>query len=297
MKTKIFQYLLIFVALTFVNTKSFSQETDLKNYKIRFGISTTKQADNSRILEVSYIAAHKKDRKDRVPIFDANINFYNVTADEEILLGTAKTDQEGTAQLIVPSNHSYVLDENGYINFKAAFDGTDGLDYEEADIAVKDVFLELILKEVDSVRTVFFNAYTLDSLQTKIPLEETEIIFSVGGMISKMPIKQDYTVDGSFEFEFPENISGDKNGNIEVFASIIDNDDYGNVIQKKNIKWGINKSITTETNKLWSDVAPIWMYIVLSLLLIGVWANYVYTIKNLFNIKKEGKELELKPED
>ena len=297
MKTKIFQYLLIFVALTFVNTKSFSQETDLKNYKIRFGLSTTKQADNSRILEVSYIAAHKKDRKDRVPVFDANINFYNVTADEEILLGTAKTDQEGNAQLIVPSNHKYTIDENGYINFKAAFDGTDGLDYEEADIAVKDVFLELILKEVDSVRTVFFNAYTLDSLQTKIPLEETEIIFSVGGMISKMPIKTDYTVDGSFEFEFPENISGDKNGNIEVFASIIDNDDYGNVIQKQNIKWGINKNIVTESNKLWSDVAPIWMYIVLSLLLIGVWANYVYTIKNLFNIKKEGKELELKTED
>jgi hypothetical protein len=297
MKTKIFQYLLIFVALTFVNTKSFSQETNLKNYKIRFGLSTTKQADNSRILEVSYIAAHKKDRKDRVPVFDANINFYNVTADEEILLGTAKTDQEGNAQLIVPSNHKYTIDENGYINFKAAFDGTDGLDYEEADLAVKDVFLELILKEVDSVKTVFFNAYTLDSLQTKIPLDETEIIFSVGGMISKMPIKQDYTVDGSFEFEFPENISGDKNGHVDVFASIIDNDEYGNVIQKKNINWGINKNITIETNKLWSDVAPIWMYVVLSILLIGVWANYVYTIKNLFNIKKEGKELELKPED
>ena len=297
MKTKIFQYLLIFVALTFVNTKSFSQETNLKNYKIRFGLSTTKQADNSRILEVSYIAANKKDRKDRVPVFDANINFYNVTADEELLLGTAKTDQDGTAQLIVPNNHLYAIDENGYMNFKAAFDGTEGLDYEEADLAVKDVFLELILKEVDSVKTVFLNAYTLDSLQTKIPLEETEIIFSVGGMISKMPIKQDYTADGSFEFVFPENISGDKNGNVDVFASIIDNDDYGNVIQKKNINWGINKNITIETNKLWSDVAPIWMYIVLSILLIGVWANYVYTIKNLFNIKKEGKELELKPED
>lgn len=297
MKTKIFPYLLIFIALTFVNTKSFSQETNLKNYKIRFGISTTKQADNSRILEVSYIAAHKKDRKDRVPVFDANINFYNVTADEEILLGTAKTDQEGNAQLIVPSNHLYVTNTDGYINFKAAFDGTDGLDYEEADLAVKDVFLELILKEVDSVKTVFFNAYTLDSLQTKIPLDETEIIFSVGGMISKMPVKQDYTVDGSFEFEFPENISGDKNGHVDVFASIIDNDEYGNVIQKKNINWGINKNITIETNKLWSDVAPIWMYVVLSILLIGVWTNYVYTIKNLFNIKKEGKELELKPED
>ncbi|MCF8273748.1 MAG: hypothetical protein K9I95_07950 [Flavobacteriaceae bacterium] len=297
MKTKIFQYLFIFTALAFVNPNSFAQETNLKNYKIRFGLSTTKQADNSRILEASYVAANKKDRKDRVPIYDANINFYNVFADEEVLLGTAKTDQEGIAQLIVPANQSYTTNEEGYINFKAVFDGTDGLDYEEAEVAVKDVFLELNLEDIDSVKTVILNAYTLDSLQTKIPLEETEIIFSVGGMLSKMPIKQDNISEGRFEFEFPEHISGDKNGNIDVFASIIDNDEYGNVIQKKNIAWGINKNIITESNQLWSDVAPIWMYVVLSILLIGVWANYAYSIKNLFNIKKEGKELELKSEN
>lgn len=297
MKTKIFQYLLIFAALAFVNPRSFSQETNLKDYKIRFGLSTTKQADNSRILEASYVAANKKDRKDRVPIYDANINFYNVFEDAEVLLGTAKTDQEGMAQLIVPANHTYTTNEEGYISFKAVFDGTDGLDYEEAEVAVKDVFLELNLEDIDSVKTVILNAYTIDSLQTKIPLEETEIIFSVGGMLSKMPIKQDYISEGTFEFEFPQHISGDKNGNIDVFASIVDHDVYGNVQQKKNVPWGINKSIITESNKLWSDVAPIWMYVVLSILLIGVWANYAYSIKNLFNIKKEGKELELKSEN
>ena len=86
----------------------------------------------------------------------------------------------------------------------------------------------------------------------------------------------------------------DKNGNIDVIASILDNDEFGNVVQKKNINWGVNKKIEIESNKLWSSAAPIWMYIVLSILLIGVWANYVYSIINLMNIRKEGKELDLK---
>ena len=109
-----------------------------------------------------------------------------------------------------------------------------------------------------------------------------------------MPIQEGTMENGEFQFEFPKNISGDKNGNVDVIASIIDNDEFGNVIQKKNINWGIDKNIEIESNKLWSKVGPIWMYIVLSILLLGVWANYVYSIKNLFNIRKEGKELELK---
>jgi len=293
MKTKLFQYILVFTALgLFINPNCFAQKSVLKNYRVRFDLSTTKQADNSRLLEASFIAANKKDRKDRVPVYDADINFYNVTTDEDFLIGTAKTDKDGTAKFTVPADYKYVTDDEGYINLKAEFEGSQDLKSNEDEIAVKDIFLELNLEEIDSVKTVILNAFSLDSLQTKIPIDETEMVFSVGGMISKMPIKQEYVSDGTFEFEFPENISGDINGNVDVYVSILDNDEYGNVIQKKSINWGINKNITKETNQLWSEVAPLWMYIVLSILLIGVWANYGYTIKNLFSIKKEGKELE-----
>ena len=281
MKTRLFQYILVFTTFgLLMNPNGFAQKSVLKNYRVRFDLSTTKQADNSRLLEVSFIAANKKDRKDRVPVYDADINFYNVTADENLLLGTAKTDKDGTAKFTVPADYKYVTNEEGYINLKAEFEGSKDLKSNEDEIAVKDIFLELNLEEIDSVKTVILNAFSLDSLQTKIPIDETEMVFSVGGMISKMPIKQDYVSDGTFEFEFPENISGDINGNVDVYVSILDNDDYGNVIQKKSINWGINKNITKETNQLWSEVAPLWMYIVLSILLIGVWANYGYTVKN-----------------
>lgn len=295
MRTKIIEYVVITLTIVLLfNISSFAQEIDLNNYKVRFSLNTIKQPDNSRVLEVSFIATNKKDRKDRVPVFDADINFYNVSADEDLLLGTIKTDEEGTAKLTLTGNQTYVTDDDGYINLKAVFEGTDGLDYEDAELAIKDVFLELNLEEIDSVKTVVLNAYTLDSLKTKIPLEETDVKFAVGGFLSNLPMQEGTVEGGEFQFQFPENISGDKNGNVEVIASILDNDEFGNVIQKKNIAWGINKQITVEKNKLWSKAAPIWMYIVLSILLLGVWANYAFTIKNLFKINKEGKELDLK---
>ncbi|GGK22505.1 hypothetical protein GCM10007962_15870 [Yeosuana aromativorans] len=293
MRTKFIQYIVFPLVIGFLfNLSAYAQDTDLKNYRVRFGLTTVKQSDNSRVLEASFIATNKKDRKDRVPVYEADINFYNVTETEDILLGTTKTDKEGTAQLTVPANQAYVTDADGFINLKAVFDGTDGLDSEEAELAVKDVFLELNLKEIDSVKTVILNAYTLDSLNTKIPLEDTEISFTVGGFIKNLPIQKGTVEDGQLQFKFPENISGDKNGNIDVIASIVDSDEFGNVIQKKNINWGTNKIIEVESNKLWSRVAPIWMYIVLSILLLGVWANYAYSIVNLLKMKNEGKELE-----
>lgn len=295
MRTKIIEYVVITLTIVLLfNISSFAQEIDLNNYKVRFSLNTIKQPDNSRVLEVSFIATNKKDRKDRVPVFDADINFYNVSADEDLLLGTIKTDEEGTAKLTLTGNQTYVTDDDGYINLKAVFEGTDGLDYEDAELAIRDVFLELNLEEIDSVKTVVLNAYTLDSLKTKIPLEETDVKFAVGGFLSNLPMQEGTVEGGEIQFQFPENISGDKNGNVEVIASILDNDEFGNVIQKKNIAWGINKQITVEKNKLWSKAAPIWMYIVLSILLLGVWANYAFTIKNLIKINKEGKELDLK---
>ena len=65
-------------------------------------------------------------------------------------------------------------------------------------------------------------------------------------------------------------------------------------VLKKNVAWGtFHKLGTQPTYTLWSHYAPIWMYVVLTILLVGVWSNYIYSIINLFRIKKEGKNLEL----
>ena len=298
MKTSLFRYTVIMVLFgLFIATNAQSQEVDLSNYRIRFNCNTIKQPDNTRILEASFIAANKEDRKDRVPVYEAEIKFFNVWEDEEVLLGVSKTSKDGVAQITIPKDYDYLVDSEGKINFKAIFEGSDGLDGEEEEISVQDLNLELNLIEKDSVKTAVVKAYTLDSLGVKLPLEEADVFISVGGMLSKMNVNEGTIENGVYEFEMPTDIPGDINGDLVVYTSIEDHDEFGNVIQKKIVNWGVfNKQIKVENNTLWSEAAPIWMYAVLTILLVGVWANYVYTIINLFKIRKEGTELAIKTE-
>lgn len=292
MKSIKYKYTLIasFIIAFLFNFSGFAQELDASNYKMRLSLSTVKQDDNSRMLEVSFIGQNKEDRKDKLPVFDAVIKFYN----EDNLLGEAKTSNEGIAQFTVPEGQKYITDVDGYINFLAKFEGSDGLDEDEDDIQIKDLFLELNLKEIDSVKTVLVKAFTIDSLGVETPLEGVTVIVSVGGMFSKMKLEEVIIEDGEFEFEFPTDIPGDVNGDIMVYSTINESDDFGTVIQKKSVDWGVfENNIVKKHNQLWSEAAPIWMYIVLTILLIGVWASYLYTIIFLFKINKEGKLIEL----
>ena len=295
MKTTFYRYsIIVFLIGLFISTISIAQENDASNYRMLFNVNTVKQYDNTRLLEASFIGRNKKDRKDKLPIYDAEIKFFNTFNDEEILLGTSKTSKEGIAHITLPENQQYLTDNEGYIILKAVFEGSDGMDEEEDEIIVKNLQLELNLSEVDSVKMVMVSAFVIDSLGNKLPVEEADIIISVESMLSNMNIEEGTIEDGEFEYEFPTDLPGDVNGDLTVNVLIEDHDEFGNVIQKGTVKWGVfQKDIIKEKNTLWSDYAPAWMYIVLSILLGGVWINYIYSIINLIRIRNEGKELEL----
>ncbi|WP_372745434.1 hypothetical protein [Lutibacter sp.] len=283
-----------FILALLFSISTFSQELTVDDYKLSFSFKTIKKFDNSRVLEVTFIGKNREDRKDKIPVYDAEIKFFNIVNGEEILLGTAKTSNEGIAQLILSEKQKYLTDSDGYINFTARFEGSETLDSEEEEILVKDLQLHLELKEIDSVKTIFVKAFTIDSLGVETPVEELDVIISIEGMLSKMKIKEGTIENGEIEFELLQNIPGDIDKNFTVYAQILDNDEFGDVIQKQTVNWGTFTKIASEDeNKLWSEAAPIWMYIVLTILLVGVWANYVYTVIHLIKIKKEGKNLEL----
>ncbi len=291
MKSINYRYTIItslIIALLF-SFNGFAQELDASNYKMRLSLSTVKQPDNSRLFEVSFIGQNKEDRKDKLPVFEAEIKFYN----EDNLLGQAKTSYDGIAQFTVPADQNYITDEDGYINVLAKFEGSDGLDEDEDDIQFKNLFLELNLEEIDSVNTVLVRAFIIDSAGVETPIEGVNVIVSVDGMFSKRKLEEVIIEEGEFQFAFPIDIPGDVNGDVLVYSMINDSDDYGTVIQSKTVNWGVFKNkIRTEENKLWTDAAPIWMYIVLTLMLLGVWASFLYSVISLFKIKKEGKEIE-----
>ncbi|MDO9594425.1 MAG: hypothetical protein Q7J19_05475 [Lutibacter sp.] len=284
------------IAALLICTNGIAQQIDLSNYSMRFVFKTVKQADNARLLEVSFIGFNDEDRKDKIPVFGAEIQFLNVLNDEEILLGSSKTSKEGTAQLILLENQKYATDEDGYINLKARFNSTDALSEEEAEIMVKDLHLDLNLSEIDSVKTVTLTAFTINSLGDKIPVSDLDVIINLNTMLSKMNINEGSIIDGTYTFEMTESFAGNPKGELTISTIIEDNDEYGNIIQEKTVQWGtITKQIKADENKLWTKAAPIWMYVVLTILLLGVYINFIYTIVNLVKIKREGDNIKTEP--
>lgn len=284
------------IVIVFFSLNGIAQEFDAENYRMLYNFKTIKQHDNSRLLEVSFNARNNEDPKDIMPVFGAEIKFYSFLADKEMLLGTAKTTKEGIAKLILPENQKYLVDKEGNSTISALFEGTDKLSEESEEIIFKNVNLELDLKEIEGVKTAIATVYTTNNLGEKIPVE-ADISLYVNSMFAKLKIGEGSITDGEFEyhFEFPTDLPGDVHDDLTAYLMIEDHEEFGNVIQKKSAKWGvIHKHKKEKILTLWSKYAPIWMYVVLTILLVGVWANYVYTIINLFKIKEEGKSFETK---
>ena len=293
MKNYFLKYTIIstFLSLFLLGNNIAAQELSSDNYRLKFSFKTVKNFDDSRTLNVQFIGTNKKDRKDRIPVYGAEVSFYNVLGEEEKLLGTSETSKEGVAEITLAKDQKYLQDEFGNINLISRFEGGENMRSMESELSVKNLHLKLNLSEIDSVKTVVVNAFTLDSLGMETPVENAPLIVSVEGMFSKMILAEDYIVGGEFEYEFPTDLPGDVNGDITVYAVIEDHDEFGDVIQKSTANWGnFNKEAKEDKYTLWSSLAPIWMYVVLSIMLIGVWANYIYTIINLYRIKKDSNK-------
>lgn len=275
----------------FIGFTTNAQQFDASNYDFSFNLKMVKQTDNTRLLEVKFTAANNEDSSDELIISDAEIKFYNVLEDKEVLIGSAKTSKKGVASFSVPADYKYMADQDGYITLSARFEGSEVIDAISEDRTFKDLKLELELIDEEGVRTIKAKAYTLNSAGEEMPVE-ADLYFYADGMLSKIKLDDPSLEEGAFEYEFEylAGLPGDADGNITFSVVVEDHDDFGNVVQKKTINWGTPNQNVAETNKLWSEAAPYWMYIVLTIMLAGVWANFVYTGINLYKIKKEGEK-------
>ena len=78
-----YTFITTFITLLLFGVNTLAQEMTVANYKMRYSFNTVKNYDNSRLLKVNFIGVNKKNRKDKVPIYGAEIKFFNVLNDEE----------------------------------------------------------------------------------------------------------------------------------------------------------------------------------------------------------------------
>jgi hypothetical protein len=227
-------------------------------------------------------------------LMNALVIFSVADIDSSIIIGRVKTDTDGNAILNVPAKKNYFRNTDGLISFKAEYAGDTKYESSESEFGIKPGKLTISFYEEDSVKYVKINALQFESDGKETPLGSQTVLVYVPRMLSLLKIAE-IALDslGVGTAEFPKDIIGDSLGNLTVVAQIEENEVYGYIKAEAKINWGLPKHLLRAerpTRELWTPVAPLWMIITLIIMLSGVWGHYVYTVIQLFRIKKLGDQ-------
>ncbi len=253
----------------------FGQET----LPVSMELTTWKYSDNSREIIASLLA--ENDEGEFAPE-GLTVNFFIQVNDNRVELTIAETDENGNAIASYDEGFNFPKDEEAYIYVYAEFDGNDNFDPAEAELAFKDVLINILFVEKDETKYIAFAGVILGPDGENFPLADDDIYFYVPRMFSYMKI-----ADGWFEengegvVEYPTKIIGDSLGKLKVIARIGEHYDYGNVEKSSVVDWAIPSHLIAAerpTRELWTPIAPLWMIVTLIIMLAGVWGHYFYAI-------------------
>ena len=279
------------VILVAAQTVSFAQK-EIKTANTgpaETGLNFTCTSTSDDSIQLKAIISVKHDEGAKL-LANASVKFSFKENENVIRIGEAKTDFDGAAILKIPAHNTFARNEAQLINFKASYEGTTMFAAAEGEFALKPARLVVSFYTEDSVRYVKVTATQVNADGSDSPLGPADVTVSVPKMFSMLKIasiKLDST--GTGNAEFPKDIIGDSTGNLTVIASIDENDTYGNIQGKANVKWGLRKHLISPdrpSRELWTPIAPLWMIITLIVMLAGVWGHYIYAIVQLIMIKK-----------
>lgn len=249
-----------------------------------------KNTDNNRIIKTTL--TYSLNRME-LPLPGMQITFSS-GSDKKEIIGSGVTDAKGAATFELVKDLKLATDNSGMWNFSSEFGGNDTIEAVSAELPVKDVVLEVTFTEPDSVKTVSVRAYTMENGK-EIPVAGEPVLVYVPRMFSLLPIGEISLDDnGTGTLEFPSDLPGDKEGNLIAITKFEENATFGNVEKQMNLKWGVptDYSQPSTHRALWTKTAPKWMIYTLSILLIGVWGHYMFTVISLIRIRMDAKKQE-----
>ncbi|MBK5285791.1 MAG: hypothetical protein JJE25_10350 [Bacteroidia bacterium] len=157
----------------------------------------------------------------------------------------------------------------------------------------KTATIKIMFSPTDTTKTC--SAVVMSDNQ---PVEGIELHFYVKRMFSLLPIGKTKETDenGVASVNFQNDIPGDKSGNIIAVVKIEDDETYGTVETKAEIKWGI---IPSSENDSWGnrslsasrEKAPMYLIIVSNIIIAIIWGTIFYVIFQIFRIRKASKLL------
>jgi hypothetical protein len=279
--------ILLIISLISSETALYSQEKTLITPYIQ--LQYFKNTVENRILKTTL--TYSLNRME-LPLQGMQVTFYSGTGNKEIL-GAGVTDSKGAVIIELAKDLKIATDNSGKWSFSSEFKGNDSIEAINSELAIKDVMLEVTYKP-DSIKSISVKAYTVENGKD-IPVSGEPVLVYVPRMFSQLQIGE-ITLDdsGTGSLDFPADLPGDKEGNISIITKFEENATFGNVEKQENLKWGVptDYSQPSTHRALWTKTAPRWMIYTLSILLIGVWGHYMFTIISLIRIRMDAKRQE-----
>jgi hypothetical protein len=278
----------LFFILCFFTTIVMVAETEAEEVEILeiySDMSYLKQSDGNMQFTVVFTFDGEEDTE---AVSNVPVSFYT-NEDEPVKIAEVYTDMTGTAVLRIAPDYKFPLNYDGYFYIKAVFDGNEKFEGSESEISYIDISLDLSFDEIEGKKYIVAKAYKLNKSGGIEEINDEDVFFYVPRMFTRLPIGSGYLEEGKALLEFPTELPGDTIGKVTVVARIEDHSVFGNVEKISSVKWGIEKinTYSEDHRALWTEIAPKWMMITLMIMLSGVWGHYIYTIGQLFKLKKD----------
>jgi hypothetical protein len=246
-----------------------------------------KDTEGRRILDAKVFLAGELGL---IPLEGLPVSFYT-NMEEPELLGEAMTDGKGIARYIIPESMTLPVDEDNNWWFYAEFEGNDMYEMTMEEISLMDVNLDMKLEETEDGKKIYLYAYTMQDGE-RIPVSDEDIYIFVPRMFSLLPVAEGYFIEGEAEVDFPDDVPGDEEGNLTVIGRFNDHWQFANVEKRADTNWGVPSSheVAESHRALWTQIAPRWMIISLTIMLAGVWGHYLFAIISMIRIKRMARK-------
>ena len=288
--------LLVLLCFTFRIFTLHSQDVSETNPKMepKLYLECHKNSDNT----ISLIASLSIRENGQIKYLKGEIiHIYFNEISEDGLIGIVITDGNGKGELhSTEEKFKSAITNQTHFQFIALLNDTETYAMEKVELTIYETNLEIQCFEEDSVKYVTAIFSQIDSARNLIPLEDIEIHFYVQRMLGLLPVGGDYTYtneDGEISIEFPDNLVGKSDGNVEIFVKVEDEEYYGNITNQTSIAWGIpfESKQRIENGSLWGNRAnaPIFLIIISNIIILGVWFVILYLVLQIYKIRKIGK--------
>jgi hypothetical protein len=286
--TRIYNLLVIFLLVSCV---SFAQDSTKKE----LNLTTRYFSENNKVM---FLEVNTKFRGEKgfQPVSGTTVQLYLDAEAEDNAIAKVTTDEKGIARTYIPPYLKQAWDSSSEHTIIAVSSPTKDFEESRSQQLIKKSRISIDTSSTEEAKSVTVSVTSFDGTAW-VPVKDVEMRIGIkrsGGGLLTAGSEETYTTDstGSVTMEVrKDTIPGDEKGNIVLMARVDDNEELGNLMVEKQVKWGNPTKIENnffDQRTLWSTRmrTPAWLLVMAYSIVISVWGTIFYLIYQIVKIKK-----------